>query len=259
MPEPHLARMTRARWPVPAERPDLQVSDDAYQLVLPILRSGPGRIPTNKGRRLPPEIYTPVEIYRLFVACRPNDFGTRTMALMTVMYRAGLRINEALNLRRSDLHPDESTIRVRVGKGGHSRTAAIDRTGMQAVLSWAARHRSLGFGPETALFCTLVESKGVRPGRQLSSSQIRGQLPTLAKNARVHKRLHSHGFRHTFAYELSMEGFPITVIRQALGHVWLSSTVEYLDHLAPYEMIERVRERQWKLPIEDLLDPIPWV
>ena len=50
--------------------------------------------------------------------------GLRNRALLTVLYRAGLRISEALELRPKDLDLISGTVRVLCGKGGKARTVA---------------------------------------------------------------------------------------------------------------------------------------
>jgi DNA-binding MarR family transcriptional regulator len=56
------------------------------------------------------------------------------------------------------------------------------------------------------------------------------------------------------AYQLAMEGFPLPVIRAQLGHVDLSQTSHYIDHLAPIALVSALRAREWP---EQLLPPAP--
>ena len=68
-------------------------------------------------------------------------------------------------------------------------------------------------------------------------------LPRLAKKADIEKRVHFHGLRHCFASELSKEGVPVEEIRCALGHSSLATTACYLNHIAPHDLVKRMRER----------------
>ena len=80
-----------------------------------------------KSRRLPPEILTDVEVRSLMRACgRHAPTGVRNRALIALLYRSGLRINEALNLYPKDLALDVGSVRVLNGKGGRSRTVGLD-------------------------------------------------------------------------------------------------------------------------------------
>jgi integrase len=67
----------------------------------------------------------------------------------------------------------------------------------------------------------------------------------LARKAGIEKRVHPHGLRHTHAYELMMEGVPVPIIQQQLGHSSLATTDRYVGHLAPIDLIARMQEREW--------------
>jgi integrase/recombinase XerD len=56
-------------------------------------------------------------------------------------------------------------------------------------------------------------------------------LRRLAAKAEITKRVHPHGFRHTFAVELEAAGTPVTTISKLLGHSSVAVTARYLDHL----------------------------
>ena len=90
------------------------------------------------------------------------------------------------------------------------------------------------------LFCTLQ-------GKPLKSSYVRTLLPRLAQKAGIEKRVHPHGLRHTHAYELMMEGVPVPIIQQQLGHTSLAATDRYVAHLAPVDVIEKMQSRVWEV------------
>ena len=75
------------------------------------------------------------------------------------------------------------------------------------------------------LFCTL-------DGTPVSDDYVRMLLRRLAAKAGIEKRVHPHGFRHSFAVELEAEGVPVTVISKLLGHSSIAVTSRYLDHLS---------------------------
>ena len=70
-------------------------------------------------------------------------------------------------------------------------------------------------------------------------------LPRLAKRAKIEKRVHAHGLRHTFAYEMASEGHPIHVIQQALGHANAAIMSLYINYLAPCDVVNAMRNREW--------------
>jgi site-specific recombinase XerC len=81
---------------------------------------------TTERRRFPVEILTEHEIQRLLRACdSATPAGLRNRALIAVLYRAGLRITEALRLEPKDIGLD-GAIRVLHAKGGRSRTVGMD-------------------------------------------------------------------------------------------------------------------------------------
>src|SRR3954454_15855869 len=90
------------------------------------------------GRRFPPQVLTPVEVAALLEACPSSPIGVRNRALITVLYRAGLRVSEALSLQIDDLRLDLPAITVREGKGRRSRVVGIDRDACGTVERWLA-------------------------------------------------------------------------------------------------------------------------
>jgi len=200
-----------------------------------------GRAPANKGRTYPAEVLTPTEIRALLSRCSTtSSTGMRHRALITVMYRAGLRCSEALALRPKDVDLPAGSIAVLHGKGDRRRTVGIDPGALAIVEAWIVQRRTLDLPAEATLFCTLE-------GRPMRSGQVRTLLPRLARHAGIDKRVHPHGLRHTHAFELMMEGVPMPIIQQQLGHASLATTNTYLSHIAPKQVIDTIGEREWSL------------
>src|SRR3954466_10123818 len=82
-----------------------------------------GRPPRNKGRRYPADPPRVEEIVAVMRAAGVGVCATRTRALIAILWRAGLRVSEALALAESDLEPARGAILVRHGKGGKRREA----------------------------------------------------------------------------------------------------------------------------------------
>ena len=183
----------------------------------------------------PAESYTKKECLAILEACGESWTGKRNQALIVVLWRAGLRLAEALALRPVDVDSEAQTIRVLHGKGDKPRTVGIDPHGLEYVARWVAVR---GFGDEEPLFCT-------RKGGPVAQSYVRRKLPVLAEQAKVTKRVHAHGFRHTFAVELARERVPTSHIQRLLGHSSLATTSIYLASLSPEESLDAVRGRTW--------------
>lgn len=198
-----------------------------------------GREPANKGKKYPAEILTLDEVAALFrQISSTTSIGIRNRALVTVLYRAGLRHSEALGLFTKDVDLAAGTIAVLHGKGDRSRTVGVDPGACQVIGEWIERHNQLGFGASATLFCTMR-------GTPMKTSYLKSLLPKLARQAGIGKRVHPHGLRHTHAYELMMEGVEIPIIQRQLGHVSLATTAVYLNHIAPRQVIETMRKRDW--------------
>lgn len=197
---------------------------------------------TNKGRTFPAEILTDAEVRRLLAKCSNRyPTGIRNRALITVLYRAGLRLDEALSLTPVTLDTSTGEIRVLHGKGDKARTVGLDLGACAMVDLWlSVRVRTPGIvnADCTHVFCTLA-------GRRLRAGYVRTLLPRLARRAGIAKRVHAHGLRHTHAAQLAAEGVPTHVIQAQLGHANLATTDTYLKHVAPVELIERMRGREW--------------
>jgi len=210
----------------------------------PVIEKGhrAGEKPPNAGRRFPAEILTQDEVRVLIGACSNRaPTGIRNRALLVMMYRGGLRLSEALALRPKDVDANAGTVVILHGKGDRRRTLGLDPGAFAVLARWLDRRERLGLNGHHPLFCTL-------DGRSMHASYVRTLMPRLAKKAGIEKRVHPHGLRHTYAYELSVaEGKPAPLIQAALGHSSLATTDRYLRHIAPAELIETMRSREWSL------------
>lgn len=188
--------------------------------------------------RRPIEILTPGEVRALMDACSAMPLGVRHRAMIAVMYRAGLRVSEVLGLYLKDVDDDRGSIRVLNGKGGIARTVGIDPGGLAHLHHWIDVRPTLGLQSHHTLLCSVT-------GRRLAEAYVRRLMPRLAIRAGIAKRVHAHGLRHTHAAELRAEGIDIGIISKHLGHRSIATTAKYLDHIAPYAVVEAMRRRVW--------------
>ena len=112
-------------------------------------------------RRLPPEVLTDAEVCALMRACsRHAPTGVRNRALITLLYRAGLRISEALSLYPKDLELADGSVRVLNGKGGRSRTVGPDPGAAAIIERWLeARSRCLAMSFSRCHYVTPSDEK----------------------------------------------------------------------------------------------------
>jgi integrase len=118
-----------------------------------------GRPPKNKGRRFPADPPTVEEIVAVMRATGDRADGARLRALIVVLWRAGLRISEALDLAETDLDRARGALTVRRGKGGRRREVGMDRWAWDQLTPYLEVRATLPVG---ALFCVI---HGPTPGR----------------------------------------------------------------------------------------------
>jgi site-specific recombinase XerD len=164
--------------------------------------------------------------------------GLRLRGLIVVLWRAGLRISEALALVEGDLEPGRGAMLVRRGKGGKRREVGMDEWGWQQLRPWLEHRVGLPVGP---LFCVL---KGPTAGQPWSAPSARTQFRRLAVQAGVRRRFAPHQLRHAHAVEMAREGVSLNVIQRQLGHANLGITSVYLEGIDAGEIIETVHGRR---------------
>jgi integrase len=117
------------------------VLDAAGRRRSPATRAGyhAGRSPRNKGMRYPADPPTVEEIVAVMRKVGTGRHGARLRALIVVLWRGGLRIQEALALTERDLDPRRGSLLVRHGKGGRRREVGMDEWGLRAAPPLAGR------------------------------------------------------------------------------------------------------------------------
>ena len=161
----------------------------------------PGAAPRNKGMVYPADPPTVDEIVAEMRKIPSDRHGVRLRALIVVLWRGGLRIQEALSLIESDLDPRRGAILVRAGKGNKRREVGMDSWAWSDHLApWLAHRAELPVG---APFCVI---DGPTRGRPWSATAARGELRRYALAAGVRRRFAPHQLRHAHAVELAREG-----------------------------------------------------
>jgi site-specific recombinase XerC len=145
-------------------------------------------VPRNKGLRYPPDPPPVEEIIAVMRAAGDGPEAMRLRGLIIVLWRAGLRISEALALAETDLDRQRGAVLVRAGKGGRRREVGMDRWAWEQLDPWLELRRTLPVG---ALFCVL---RGPTRGRQCSPAGIRAQLHRTALAAGVRRRFAPHQY-----------------------------------------------------------------
>ena len=198
-----------------------------------------GRPPRNKGVRYPADPPTVEEIVAVMRKIPVDGHGLRLRAMIVVLWRGGLRIQEALDLTESDLDARRGSILVRAGKGNKRREVGMDPWAWSDHLApWVACRTQLPLGP---LFCVI---DGATRGRPWSATAVRAELRRFALAAGVRRRFAPHQLRHAHAVELAREGVPLPVIQRQLGHSYVSTTSVYLQGINTEEIISAIQARR---------------
>jgi site-specific recombinase XerD len=171
-------------------------------------------------------------------AAGDSAHGRRLRGLIVILWRAGLRIQEALALAEADLDHRRGALLVRRGKGGRRREVGMDAWAWQELQPWLELRLELPPGP---LFCVI---NGPTRGRHWSSAAARANLRRMAVSAGVRRRLAPHQLRHAHAVEMAREGVPLIVIQRQLGHSNLGITSIYLQGIDNAEIVETVHARR---------------
>ncbi|MDA0179318.1 site-specific integrase [Solirubrobacter phytolaccae] len=197
-----------------------------------------GRPPRNKGVRYPADPPTVEEIVSVMRAAGDSLHGQRLRGLIAVLWRAGLRISEALALAESDLDARRGAVLVRRGQGGRRREVGMDDWAWQELQPWLESRLELPVGP---LFCIIT---GPTRGRRWSTAAARNEMRHAAAAAGVRRRFAPHQLRHAHAVEMAHEGVPLIVIQRQLGHSNLGITSIYLQGIDNAEIIDTVHARR---------------
>ncbi len=145
------------------------------------------------------------------------DLSDRDRAIVCVFLYAGLRANELRMLDVEDIDFDDMTIMVRFGKRGKQRIIPLHAEAAAALEAHIGDRRC------GALFDS-------NRGQRISYDRIHSLIVELGNDARIHKKLHPHALRHSFAVSL-LETDPPTdleTIRDLLGHGSIKTTAIYL-------------------------------
>lgn len=143
----------------------------------------------------------------------------RDIAVVELLFGAGLRVGEVSNLSWERIDLDSESIRVD-GKGARERLVPIVSGELKSALGDYAQCRRT-YEPESPRF--FVNRPG---GKRLSEDSIRRTVHRLARAAEV-GRVTPHMFRHTFATLLLDRGVDLRVIQRLLGHSSIVTTTIY--------------------------------
>ena len=147
--------------------------------------------------------------------------GQRDRTLLELLYAAGLRVSELVQLNLEQINLDARELRV-WGKGAKERIVLMGKPAAEALATYIGegRVKLLGGKRNTALLVN-------RYGGRLNERRVQIILGKYARAAGIDKRVHPHMLRHTFATHMLDGGADLRVVQELLGHANLSSTQIY--------------------------------
>ncbi len=143
--------------------------------------------------------------------------AARDVALLTLLYGCGLRISEALALKRGDA-PLGKALTV-LGKGRKERIVPVLDAVRDAVAGYAAKIPFAG-AASSPLFLS-------RRGKAMSAREAQALMQNLRGRLGLSERATPHALRHSFATHLLGNGGDLRVVQELLGHASLSTTQTY--------------------------------
>ena len=168
-------------------------------------------LPTRRHPRRLPVVLSGSEVALVLKAVQSDKYRL----ILTAMYGAGLRVDEACRLQPENIDAKRRLLRIR-GKGNRERyTLLSDRLLRELRLYWG-HHR-----PEKWFF----------PGRRwcqpITPDAVRLVFRKALSDAGIHKKVTPHVLRHSFATHLLETGTDVSVVQAVLGHASLRATQAY--------------------------------
>jgi integrase/recombinase XerC len=148
--------------------------------------------------------------------------AVRDLAIMELLYAAGIRVSELCGLDVGDLDTGRHTVRV-LGKGGKERVVPVGIPALRAVDQWLAAGRPVLTGPRAgqAMFV------GARGGRIDPRTARRVVHAKIAAAGPAVPDMGPHGLRHSAATHLLEGGADLRSVQEILGHSSLATTQIY--------------------------------
>jgi integrase/recombinase XerC len=202
------------------QREGLVETNPAELLVLP------------KARPRLPRVLKTVEVGRILSHAesateveRPKPEAWRDLALVEVLYDAGLRAGEACSLRTGDIDFEKGWLRVEQGKGRRDRVVPLADPAMIAVRAYLERGRAdLAARNSGAVPNTIFLNAR---GKEMSTRDVRRVILRLGIVALDGRPLWPHLLRHSFATHLLEGGADLRSVQELLGHADVGSTQVY--------------------------------
>ena len=189
-------------------------------------------IESPKTWKKPPHTLNIVEVNSLL--CQPDTkipVGIRDQAMLEILYGAGLRVSELVELTTNSINLEVGFLRC-FGKGSKERVVPVGEIAVKCVRNYLEEARSILLKKSTSdhLFLT-------RSGKKMTRQGFWKIIKKYALKAGIKKTISPHTLRHSFASHLLEGGADLRSVQALLGHSDISTTQIY-THLTT----EKIRE-----------------
>jgi integrase/recombinase XerD len=182
------------------------------------------------GRRLPESLGREA-VAKLLAPAAAEVLVQRDIAMIELIYAAGLRVSEVVSLTVSQVKLEAGYLTV-VGKGRKERAVPIGRLARERLLAYLKDVRPPILGRRLSPFLFVT-----RAGKPMTRQGFWRRLRRRALQAEVREHLSPHTLRHAFATHLVEGGADLRAVQLMLGHADIATT-EIYTHVAR----ERLRE-----------------
>jgi type 1 fimbriae regulatory protein FimB/type 1 fimbriae regulatory protein FimE len=165
------------------------------------------------------EHLTEAEVDKLLAALKRNRHGHRDWLIGLLIYRHGLRVSEACDLRRDDIDLPKRTIIVRRLKGSTDSTHYLERDEVNGLRLLQRQQEANG----TKSAYVFVNERGQPFGRM----GIGRMIERAGEAAKLPFPVHVHMLRHSTGYALAARGMDTRRLQHFLGHASITNTVRY--------------------------------
>ena len=176
------------------------------------------KMPFSKVPKKLPIFLTKDEVVRLFEVIKNRKHSL----MIRLMYSAGLRVSELVNLKIMDFEFERDYGWVRNGKGGKDRLFLIAKKLKSEILDFI---KNENLSNESFLFSGLNGS--------ISTKSVYLIVKRATKIAKINKKIHPHTLRHSFATHLIEDSYPVSTVQSLLGHNSIETTMVYIHMTKP--------------------------
>ena len=198
-----------------------------------VLDNNPAHLIENpKKRRKLPTIITENEVEKLLESPDiKTSIGLRDKCILELLYSAGLRISELLDIRVNQISKEKPFLKIK-GKGNKERLVPIGSSAMSLLILYIDTYRA-NLKPSNHIDMLFLNENGSIISRQACWEMIQKH----AKVSLINKKISPHNLRHAFATHLLNNGADLRTVQMLLGHASLSTTQIY-THIAKERLVK---------------------